>query len=92
MIKFGQLRKRIRLRIPYSRYPFHPKKYPWGSLVWRKEPGIELPASPGAIAEEFIPSEHTQSTGPSPRSFYNPEHYLETLYRDKRPSITREEI
>lgn len=84
--------RRVRILIPRKLLPTNWYRYPWGSLVWRTEPGIKLPASPGALSEEYVTREHTQSTGPGVRSVYDPGNYISTPFTDKRPSIVKEEI
>lgn len=80
------------IKIPKKVLPVNWKKYPWGSLLWRVEPGISLPASPGVFDEEFVTQEHTQSTGPGSKSYVDPTPWISSPYTDKRPSICREEL
>jgi|GEM_PF-4320940 len=82
-----------RFRIPRRYWRFDPRRFPWGSMTWYREPGIGLPASPGVLDEEFVPQEHTQGTGPGVTSHTtNLEPYLERGTIESKPSTIREEL
>jgi len=83
----------VRFRIPRQYWRFDPRRFPWGSMTWRREPGIGLPASPGVLDEEFVPREHTQGTGPGTSSHITDlEPYLGRGTTESKPSIAREEF
>jgi hypothetical protein len=83
----------VKFRIPKQYWKFDPRRFPWGSMTWKKEPGIGLPASPGVFDEEFVPQEHTQGTGPGISSHItNLEPYFEKGTVESKPSISREEF
>lgn len=86
------IQRKLKLKIPCRYFCFNPYRLPFGSYTWTKEPGIQLPASPGVLSEEYVTQEHTQSTGPGIRSIYDSSPYIQTYYSDKRPSITKEEF